>query len=69
MLAYKMLQEEEQGLSPTDVEYENKHVLSCEWLEDLEDVQDACGCDGLQQQRIPKGNLFDEKSESVSQSR
>jgi hypothetical protein len=62
-----MLQEEDQGLSLTDV---NMKALSCESWEDLKDVQDACGCDGLRQQHIPrKGNLFHEKSESVSQSR
>jgi hypothetical protein len=35
-----MLQEEEQGLSSTDIDMK---ALSCEWWEDLEDVQDACG--------------------------
>jgi hypothetical protein len=41
-----------------------KHLLSCEWWEDLEEVQDAHGRDGLQKQHI-SGKLSQKVSDYV----
>jgi hypothetical protein len=69
MLAYQMLQEEEQGLSLTDVHMKSTFypVNGEKILKTFKTHVGAMG-DGLQQQHIPKGNIFHEKSESVTQS-